>query len=139
MLLVLVVGMSTSIAAVPRLQSCGNDICDSDGNEVVLRGVAIADAKFTAYHTDVIGGHYSAELADTPENQLRAVIRLASDAQKGWHANVVRIPVHVDDMGWGFGGWNSDPEGWTSFIDAAVAECVEQDIYCVIDYHSTND
>ncbi len=130
---------ATIVIAAPRLHTCGNKICDPDGNVVVLRGVAIADAKFTAMNTDAVGGHYSGELADTPENQLRAALRLATDASKGWHANIIRVPVHVDDMGWGFGGWNTDPEGWTSFLDAAIEECVLQDVYCLIDYHSTNN
>ncbi|MGL1903250.1 MAG: cellulase family glycosylhydrolase [Fibrobacterales bacterium] len=134
----LVLGVSVTLAK-PRLQSCGKDICDSDGNVVVLRGVAIADAKFTATNVNTVEGHYSNDLTNTPLNQLRATLRLASDASKGWHSNIIRIPVHVDDMGWGFGGWNTDPDGWTDFIDAAVDECVLQDIYCLIDYHSTNN
>ncbi|MGL1934326.1 MAG: fibronectin type III domain-containing protein [Fibrobacterales bacterium] len=134
----LVLGITGALAK-PRLQSCGKDICDSDGNVVVLRGVAIADAKFTATNVNTVEGHYSNDLTNTPTNQLRATLRLASDASKGWHSNIIRIPVHVDDMGWGFGGWNNDPDGWTAFIDAAVDECVLQDIYCLIDYHSTNN
>ncbi|MGL1886739.1 MAG: DUF5010 C-terminal domain-containing protein [Reichenbachiella sp.] len=139
LLSILLLGLGHVSAAIPRLHTCGKNICDPDDNIVVLRGVALADAKFTGMLRDPIGGNYSGELADTPENQLKAAIRLATDASKGWHSNVVRIPIHPIGGGWPFAGWNEQPSEWTSFIDAAVEECVLQDVYCLLDYHAINN
>ncbi|MGL1935070.1 MAG: cellulase family glycosylhydrolase [Fibrobacterales bacterium] len=136
----LLCGTVTAVqGAVPALHRCGNTLCDSDDNIVVLRGVSIADAKFTGTLRNPIAGHYSNELANTPENQLRATIRLASDASKGWHSNLIRVPIHPIGGGWPFAGWNEAPEEWTSFVDAAVDECELQEIYCILDYHAINN
>ncbi|MGL1903616.1 MAG: carbohydrate binding domain-containing protein [Fibrobacterales bacterium] len=140
LILALICGTVTAVqGAVSKLHRCENTLCDSDDNIVVLRGVSIADAKFTGTLRNPIAGHYSNELADTPENQLRATIRLASDASKGWHSNLIRVPIHPIGGGWPFAGWNEAPEEWTSFIDAAVDECELQDIYCILDYHAINN
>lgn len=68
--------------ALPPLARDGNNIVDPSGNEVILRGVNIADP---GEQSRAWRGQTAAE-----------TFRLATDESEGWYTNVVRVPVQAE-------------------------------------------
>lgn len=66
-------------ADLPPLARDGNEIVDPDGNEVILRGVNIADP-----------GEQSRNWRGQTAPET---FRLATDESQGWHTSIVRVPV----------------------------------------------
>ncbi|MFB6161906.1 MAG: cellulase family glycosylhydrolase [Halococcoides sp.] len=108
-----------------------NRIVDPQGNQVVLRGVNIADPgrldnKDMRYHVN----------AET-------VTRWALDESEGWYNRIIRIPCQPGDiLNKGYGGAKPGAMGESdvrAYIEdhlrPVVDLCGEQGAYCIVDYH----
>lgn len=67
-------------APPPPLQVVGNEFQDPAGNRVILRGASLNDARYN--------------ITDDNNRGVDFVIDQITDAAAGWHAKVIRIPVH---------------------------------------------
>ncbi|MFB6161907.1 MAG: fibronectin type III domain-containing protein, partial [Halococcoides sp.] len=132
--------------------SDSNLIKDPMGNQVILRGVNIADAK----RINVT----AAARGKTAEQ----VVRAATDGTDGWHPRIIRLPVQpwdVAELPPVPMAWNMDnpPEEFVPVGDSqgyyepplftaddledyiekhlkpVVQACVDNDVYCIVDYH----
>ncbi|OVE83627.1 cellulase family glycosylhydrolase [Natronolimnobius baerhuensis] len=129
-------------ADLPPLARDGNKIVDPSGNEVILRGVNIADP-----------GEQSREWRGQTAPET---FELATDESEGWYTNIVRIPVqaefiaagtsapepgqmpHGDD--WGPllpGSFDASDVEWycETYLDELVDMGAERGAYVMIDYH----
>ena len=95
---------------LPLISVRGNHFVDSQGNTVLLRGVAIADPDKTEHQ-----GHWNQELFQHVQ-------------QMG--ARIVRIPVHP--IAWRERG----PRAYFALLDQAVEWCTALGMYVDIDWHS---
>ncbi|WP_135364602.1 glycoside hydrolase family 5 protein [Halosimplex halophilum] len=136
-----------SVAAVgidtPQLHRDGNKLKDPSGNEVILRGVNIADPARLARSwrgKDTMGVFEKATSTDDAD-------------EGGWYSRIIRIPtqpqdissaandlqmVHDDDWGPLLPGQidESDMETYFStYVDPLVDAAEEQGLYVMIDYH----
>ncbi|MEY7851031.1 cellulase family glycosylhydrolase [Natrarchaeobius sp. A-rgal3] len=103
-------------SSLPRLRTDGRWIETVDGDPVRLRGVAPADPGFyELYH---------------PKSATE-VLEWATDPDRGWHPNCVRLPLTTHSIG-EFGG----PE---PFVEEVVRPAVdllgERGIYAMVDFH----
>ncbi|MCX8092956.1 MAG: glycoside hydrolase family 5 protein, partial [Candidatus Goldbacteria bacterium] len=105
---------------VEQLYIDGRTIKTKSGNEIILRGVSIADPE--ALNSYVRG-------------RFLNLIQIMDIAIKDWNVNVLRIPIHpygIDDQP----GWLTDPNGYLKkHIDLAVKKSIESGIYLIIDLH----
>jgi len=123
-------------AELSRLRRDGNRIVDAEGEPVDLHGVNIADPK----RVDVTAPARGRDAVQT--------IDLATDADSGWHANVVRLPVQPVDIGEHQPGSGPEPVAFdedqlesylSNHLDAAVEKCREEGAYAIVDYHRHRD
>ncbi|WP_436926963.1 PKD domain-containing protein [Halosimplex amylolyticum] len=115
-------GLTGTVAAADgeppsRLHTDGKWVRNAEGESVRLRGVATASMGF--YEVD--GIH-----PKTPSD----VVGWASDADRGWYPNVVRLPVTQ---------WDVDQLGVDGLVDDVLRPVVdvlgERGTYAMIDYH----
>ncbi len=101
----------------------GLDIKDSNNNKVILRGVSLTDLATNSYRNN-------------SEKSAVELIDLLTDRQQGWYSTVIRLPVYpIWDL-----GYNADPNRYyENHIQPAVNECVEREVYCIIDWHHVGD
>jgi endoglucanase len=98
-------------------------IKDSNGKNVILRGVSLVDVA----------------VANSRTRNTNALIDMATDHADGWYARVVRLPVYPGAID-GQPGWNADPDAYfTKHLDPAVQYCISKQIYCIIDWHYIKD
>ena len=98
-------------------------IKDSNGKNVILRGVSLVDVS----------------VANSRTRNANALIDMATDHADGWYARVVRLPVYPGAID-GQPGWNADPDAYfTEHLDPAVQYCISKQIYCIIDWHYIKD
>ncbi len=98
-------------------------IKDSNGKNVILRGVSLVDVS----------------VANSRTRNANALIDMATDNGNGWYARVIRLPVYPDAID-GQPGWNTDPDAYfTKHLDPAVQHCISKQIYCIIDWHYIKD
>jgi len=116
--------LASSLYAAPvddfgTLKVVGNAVTSSKtGLPAALRGMSF-------YHGQNKGGR---------DWVNRGVISwIASD----WHANVIRIPMMINDEGGTSGGvgYISDPTGSMKMVDSVVQAAIDLGIYVVIDWH----
>ncbi|PCR91869.1 cellulase family glycosylhydrolase [Natrinema ejinorense] len=133
---------STQEVDLPPLARDGNKIVDPSGNEVILRGVNIADP---AEQSRKWRGQTAPE-----------TFRLATNESEGWYTNVVRVPVmpaflaagtrnaepwempHGDDWGPALPGqFDREDVKWycRTFLDELVELGAQRGAYVMIDYH----
>ncbi|WP_225335524.1 glycoside hydrolase family 5 protein [Halomicrobium urmianum] len=110
------------------LERDGNEIVDPDGQKVELHGVAIADPK----RIDVT--------AQARGENTEQVIDLATDAERGWHANVIRLPVKAFDIAEHESDGNPEPVAFDeaqvrAYLDPTVRKCAEEGAYALVSYH----
>lgn len=92
---------STDGIPMPWLDVKGNKISDPDGNEIILRGVNIADPKRINVTAPARG------------KTAEQTIDLLTDASRDWYARVIRIPVQPVDIGEHEPGEGPDPIAFT--------------------------
>lgn len=104
--------------AVSWLHVEGNQLKDSSGKNIVLRGTDTADLDVVAYK----------------QPGIRWVLnRLVDGGDKGFDSKVVRLVIPPDR-------WNKNPDVFfNSLLKPAVDYCIKKDIYCIIDWHSFGD
>ncbi|ERJ07712.1 endoglucanase protein [Halorhabdus tiamatea SARL4B] len=121
---------------LPSLRRNGNLIETPDGETVELHGVNIADPK----RVDVTASVRGKDAVQT--------IDLATDGSRGWHADVVRLPVQPVDIGEHEAGTGPEPPAFDEsqlqsyledHLDPAVERCGENGAYAIIDYHRHRD
>ncbi len=95
----------------------GNQIKDSVGNPVTLRGVS------------VIAPEYSIRNPDNPKEPAEYIAWLA-DSTRGWYSNVVRIPVCEI---------NTTPVAAYNFINPLVQQAINLGLYVIIDFHNVSN
>jgi len=129
----------------PRLQRDGNELVDPSGNQVILRGVNIADPARAARSwrgKDSMGVFEKATNTDDSNDG-------------GWHSHIIRVPTQPQDIADGGSGsvgnmphgddWGpllpgqfdeSDLETYfTNYVDPLVDAAEENGTYMMIDYH----
>ena len=97
----------------PRLYVVGNQIQNEDGENVVLRGVAIADPFF---------------LAD-PRLYNHFIADDYSILAKVWGANIIRVPIHPEL-------WEWDKEYVEKYLDPLVQWGKEYGLYIFLGWHA---
>ena len=109
-------GFSGTAAAAPsRLHTDGKWIRDADGNEFKIRGHAIADpGYYERYH---------------PKSSME-VAKWATDADRGWHPNLLRIPCTQDSITH-YGAATYLQE----YVRPIVDLCADRGIYAMVDLH----
>ncbi|WP_226022703.1 glycoside hydrolase family 5 protein [Halomicrobium salinisoli] len=115
-----------------RLERDGNLIVDADGEEVELHGVAIADPKRIDVTERARG------------KTVDQIIELATDAEQGWHANVIRLPIKATDVVEYPDSDSPEPVAFDEaqvrsyvedHLDGAVQKCADEGVYALISYH----
>jgi len=109
-------GFSGSAAAAPsRLHTDGKWIKDADGDRFKPRGHAIADpGYYERYH---------------PKSSM-AVAKWATDGERGWHPNLLRIPCTQDSIAH-YGAATYVQE----YVRPIVDLCADRGIYAMVDLH----
>lgn len=119
--------------ATPRLHVDGNQIKDTAGNTVVLRGVSMIHA----------GWPYAYGAGTTKANTTIKNFLKLTDTTGGWFPRVVRVPV-ADSVGTTYlfplKGSTDDKDKWVAsnlqpLIDSAKA----RGVYVIIDFHLIED
>ncbi|WEL22214.1 fibronectin type III domain-containing protein [Halorhabdus sp. BNX81] len=129
----------------PWLERDGNLLRDPDGNQVILRGVNMADPARLARSwrsKDSMGVFDKATNTDESNDG-------------GWHNNILRVPTQPQDIGdAGSGSIGSMPHGddwgpllpgqidesdmetyFSNYVDPIVDAAEEEGLYVMIDYH----
>ncbi|QLH77152.1 fibronectin type III domain-containing protein [Halosimplex rubrum] len=108
-------GRASAGVPTPRLHTDGKWIRDPQGNAVQLRGMATADPAF---------------YRRTHPKSFEEVLRWATDTERGWHPNVVRLPFTQDNVAhYGIDTLISE------FIRPAVDILASRDVYALVDFH----
>lgn len=110
-------------AAVPWLSVDGNQIVDSGGQPVTLRGVSM------------IGPRHNSECAACNPQPMADHIARATDPARGWHSNVIRLPYTE----WAPDDSLSLEENVAQHIDPYVQQAVELGVYLIVDLHKVQD
>jgi aryl-phospho-beta-D-glucosidase BglC (GH1 family) len=94
---------------LPRLRVEANTLVNPAGKPITLRGVSLCSLSWN--------------------NPLRLLDTLVH-GKKGWHVNVVRLPVQPTE-------WEKEgPESYLKErLDPAVRQCRAGRVYCIIDWH----
>ena len=120
------------------LHTEGKYIKDASSNSVILRGVSLIDIGVIDHDVwNKRGGKKAKDLID-----------MATNANDGWYATVIRLPVYPDaiddrngETGWNQ-CWDSNNQNNSYFdnhLNAAVQECINRGVYCIIDWHYIAD
>jgi len=127
---------STLTYALPALTTNGKNIL-SGGSPIQLKGLSMCSVWNMGTRNGPRYSFYSATYpTETPDNCIKAMIDLATDASKGWYAKVIRLPVYPT-------GQDADP-GWNDAanraednrrIQLAVDYCTSKGIYVIVDWH----
>lgn len=99
---------------LPELSVSGNQIITTEGNAVILRGIAIMDPI-------ILASGENPDLGPWREDIFREL--------DNWGANIVRLPIHPP-MFFSFGEEES-----LEVIDQAVLWAKKYDLYVIIDFH----
>jgi endoglucanase len=120
----------TPLYAIPlRLHVDGNEVKDSNGNILILRGVALTD----------LGA-----LEDWKGGALNAVDRITNpnDTQgnsPGWYTKIIRIVIIPPDSTTPAGSrphpFNADNNDLYNLLRTVVNYCAEKEVYVAIDWH----
>ncbi|WP_226021758.1 cellulase family glycosylhydrolase [Halomicrobium salinisoli] len=131
------VGSAQSDEGIPTpwLERDGKWLKDPEGNEVVLRGVNIADP--ARLNDDNRRYHVTAE----------QVTKWALSESDGWYNRILRIPCQPGDIVGADTGsvppgemTQSDVESYIeTHLRPVVDICKEQGAYCIVDYHRHHD
>jgi len=109
------VGTGAAGVPTPRLHTEGRWIRDPAGNDVTLRGMAPADPGFyRQYHP----------------KSFEEVLEWATDTDRGWHPNIVRLPCTQDSI---------DALGLETYVTEVLRPAVDllaaRDVYALVDFH----
>lgn len=100
-----------------RLHVDGKYVKDGNGNVKILRGVSLIGLR-----------NLVAE-----RQGIAHIMDFLTDAGRGWHAKMFRLPVYPSQ-------YLADPGGWNSkYIKPAIDICTAKRIYCIIDWHAFDD
>lgn len=107
------------------LQVVGNKILNSNGQQVILKGVSIADPE-----------HLNTKPWERPGVTARSVASLATDK---YNAKVVRLPILPGDPAYPQEGFFSATNGGEKYfknhVEPVVKELTAKGIYVIIDLH----
>jgi len=110
-------GSAGTAAAIPtpRLHTDGRWIRAPNGDDVVLRGMAPADPGFyRRFHP----------------KSFEEVLEWATDPDRGWHPNTVRLPLTQDSV---------DALGLETYVTEVIRPAVDllraRDVYALVDFH----
>lgn len=95
---------------LPLISVVGNKFVDPSGQQVLFKGIAIADP-----HKIANDGHWNRKHFETI---------------KSWGANLIRIPVHPAHLR------RRGEENYLDLLDQAVSWCGELEMHVIIDWHS---
>lgn len=108
------------IIAPKKLFVSGKKIKTIDGEDIILRGVSIADPE---------------ALNNYVRGRFLNLSQIMEIAVRDWGVNVIRIPIHpygIDDQP----GWKKNPFDYLeNHLDVAVKKSIELGIYLIIDLH----
>ena len=91
-----------------------NKICNENGNPIQLRGVATHGLQwFGDFYRDG---------------------KVIKHAIKSWGADIIRLSVYVYEQGY-LDNPKLKPEDFDLMIDKTVRTCIENGVYCIIDWH----
>ncbi|AWB28122.1 cellulase family glycosylhydrolase [Halococcoides cellulosivorans] len=121
----------------PWLDRKDNTMVDPTGSEVILRGVNIPDPKRLDHTVPARGKNWD------------HMITHATDPERDWYANVIRIPVHPGDIAElppvPIADADFHPpvafdesellDYCETYLDPVVEYCRERSVYCIVDYH----
>lgn len=97
-----------------RLHVDGKYVKDANGNVVILRGVSLIGLRNLV----------------SERQGIKHIMDFLTDAGRGWHAKMFRLPVYPSQ-------YIADPSGWNSkYIGPAVDLCTAKKIHCIIDWHA---
>jgi len=104
---------------LPRLGTGGTWIVDENGTKVVPRGISTIEPWFAR------------EYATGPDGDYRSILSLATDRDRAWYPNVIRVPL--DERGYENAG---GIEAYAAeYVDPIVDHCAEQGVYVIVDHH----
>lgn len=117
LLIVCVVALNVISQTKPWLHVDGNQIKDTTGNPVTLRGVSIIAPEYAT------GNPYN------PKTPAEYIAWLA-DSARGWYSGIVRLPLCEI---------NTTPETAYKFIDPLVQQAIGLGLYVIIDFHNVSN
>lgn len=111
------------------LKVVGNQIQNSAGAQVILKGVNIADPE-----------HLNTKTWERPNTTARSIASLATDQ---YFAQILRLPILPGNANYPNEGFFSTTNGWDNYFNKHIAplvqELTEKGIYVIIDLHYISD
>lgn len=119
----------TPTPSVSWLSVSGNKIIDPQGQQVILKGVNIADPE-----------HLDLKTWERPNTNARSIASLATST---YYAEVVRLPILPGNSAYPNEGFFSTTNGWDTYynnhIAPVVSDLTSKGIYVIIDLHYVSD
>ncbi len=105
-------GGMTPVARNGQLRVCGTQLCNARGKAIQLRGMSSHGLQWFGQC-----------------NKPSALDALAND----WGADVYRLAMYVQE-----GGYETDPAGYKTRVDALIAQVSARGMYVIVDWHMLN-
>jgi endoglucanase len=126
----------SSLYAVPSwLHVNGNQIEDTNGNAIVLRGISLPDLGYLdSSYDDMNALELIDKITDTDSTE---------GASPGWYPKIVRIPIYPPQTTPAQAPYYWDPANpddfYNNYIRPVVDYCGEKNLYVIIDWHQTDN
>lgn len=131
---VLVCALFTGCPSTSKLATvvCGNQLCDQNGDVIVLRGLNRASLEWRCVNKD-----YPGFISDDPpgtDGRSEAYIDTVVSSLLAWHVNAVRLPVNESC-------WNGTAPGpysgapYRRFVSILIVKLAKQRVRVVVDDH----
>lgn len=148
LIILVLILVSTSIFAIntPALHTEGKFFKDPNGNTVILRGLSMVSLWNMGTRNGPRYSFYTTQYpVETPENDAKALIDLATDPTKhgiGWYSRVIRLPIYPTmqdaDPGWAV-CTETQRNTYKALLQTIVDYCVTKGVYVIIDWHYIAD
>ena len=110
-------GVATNAANLPlQLHTEGNQILNSKGEAVLLRGVNAASMEFTSDGQ----GH---------------ILKTVNTAIQDWHVNIIRLPLAQDRWFGKMPEQTNSSDAYRALVHEVVDACASQGCYIILDLH----